>query len=78
MHDPFWLFKPPYSSFSIGMAFCLKSMVSIYTGEDWGRFGRVIKRAEETKKFWRAIMAQILIGVCLIGYSLYRINQLTH
>jgi len=43
------------------------------TGEAWSRFGVVVYRAEEPRKFWRLVALQYLVGVCFVGYSLYKV-----
>ena len=38
------------------------------------KLGRVIRRNEEPKEFWEDVVACYLIGVCFVGYFLYKVT----
>jgi hypothetical protein len=44
-----------------------------YSGEAWGRFGVVIRRAEDPKRFWQMVILNYLIGFYFLAYHLYTI-----
>jgi hypothetical protein len=78
MPDLHSLLKPP-SIFLIfrGISLCT-GMVSTCTGVTWAPYGRVIYRAEEPRKFWKDVAARYLIGVCFVGYFLYKAYGLSN
>jgi len=78
MSDLHSLLRPPYIFLILGVVSLSVGVVSTYTGETWARFGRVIYRAKEPKEFWWDVAMCYLIGVCFIGYSLYKLYELSN
>ena len=74
MHD--WHAQlPPYIYLTLGVIFFLTGVVSTCTGVVLAtRFGRVIYRATQPKEFWEGVVTYYLIGVCFVGYFLYKVN----
>ncbi len=61
-----------------GISLCV-GMVSTWTGVTWARFGRVIYRAKEPPSVLGGRRKRvILIGVCFIGYFLYKVYELSN
>lgn len=67
------LLRGPYFYLILGIISLTVGVVSTCSGVDWGRFGRVIYRAEHPKEFWEDVVATYLIGLCFIGYFLYQV-----
>jgi hypothetical protein len=65
--------RPLYGLLLFGVFSLFLAVVGTCTGETWARFGRVIRRDKEPKEFWEDVAACYLIGVCFIGYFLYRL-----
>jgi hypothetical protein len=74
MPDLLWLLTPPYIFLMLGVISLSVGIVSTYTGVTWARFGRVIYRAKEPTDFWWDVATCCLIGVCFIGYFLYKVH----
>ena len=60
-----------------GISLCVGA-ISMCTGVTWARFGRVIYRANEPRQFWEDVAACYLVGVCFIGYFLYKVYGLSN
>jgi hypothetical protein len=73
MPDLHSLLRPPYIFLILGVISLSVGVVSACTGVTWARFGRVIYRAKEPNQFWEDVLATYLIGVCFIGYFLYKV-----
>jgi hypothetical protein len=72
------LLTPPrifliFGGISLGMG-----GVATCTGVTFARYGRVIYRAEEPRQFWEDVAACYLIGVCFIGYFLYKVYGISN
>jgi hypothetical protein len=67
------LLTSPYIFLILGVIALSLGAVSTYTGETWARYGRVYYRAKQPKEFWEDVVASYLIGVCFIGYFLYKV-----
>jgi hypothetical protein len=50
------------------------AVVSTCTGKTWLRNQSCINRAKEPTEFWCTVAMYYLIGICLVGYFLYRVN----
>ena len=74
MPDLHSFLRPPYIFLILGVISLSVGVVSTCTGESWARFGRVIYRAREPNEFWWDVVTSYLIGVCFIGYFLYRVT----
>jgi hypothetical protein len=70
--------RPPYGLLIFGVFSFFLAVSGTCTGEAWARFGRVVYRAKEPKKFWRLVSVYYLGGVCLIGYFLYKVYGLSN
>jgi len=78
MPDVHSLLKPPYIFLIFGgISLCI-GVVSTCTGVSWARYGRVLYRAKEPRKFWEDVAACYLIGICFIGYFLYKLYGLSN
>jgi hypothetical protein len=60
----------------LGVISLAVGVVSTRTGVVWARFGRVIYRAKQPREFWEDVVTCYLIGVCFIGYFLYKVYAL--
>ena len=69
------LLKGPYYYLALGVVSLAVGVVSTCTGVTWARFGRVIYRAKQPRKFWEDVIACYLIGVCFIGVFLYKVYE---
>ena len=65
--------RPPYIFLVLGVISLCVGVVSSFTGVTWARYGRVIYRAKEPRQFWEDVAACYVLGVCFIGYFLYRV-----
>jgi hypothetical protein len=74
MPDMHILLGPPNIFLILGVVSLSVGVISTCTGETWVRFGRVIRRDKEPSEFWEDVVACYLIGVCFIGYFLYRVT----
>jgi hypothetical protein len=74
------LFSPgsPDILLVLGVIFFFKGLISICTGVALTRVGRTIRRAKEPKAFWRLFAWDCLIGVCSVGYFLYKLYALSN
>jgi hypothetical protein len=63
---------PAYRLLMFGLFLLLLAVVATCTGESWGRFGRVIYRDKDSKKFWWDVAISYLGGVCVIAYFLFK------
>jgi hypothetical protein len=70
--------RTPYGLLVFGLFLLFLGVAGTLTGEAWGRFGRVVYRAKEPGKFWRLVAALYLGGVCLIGYYLYKVYDISN
>jgi len=76
VYDLHSLLSGPYYYLILGIISLSVGVVSTCTGVTWACFGRVIYRAEQPKAFWEDVIACYLIGVCFIGYFLYKVYGL--
>jgi hypothetical protein len=60
-----------YGIFILGMFFVLLGVAGICTGDAWSRFGVIIGRRDDPKKFWGVVVGHFICGACLLGYFLY-------
>lgn len=70
--------KPPYGLLIFGVFSFFLGVAATYTGDAWGRFGRVVRRANDPNQFWSLVALQYLVGICFIGYFLYKVYELAH
>ena len=63
-----------YGLLAFGAFFLLLGLAGTYSGEAWGSFGQVVSRDEDPKRFREAVAMHYLLGVCAIGYFLYRVH----
>ena len=61
-----------YGLLAFGAFFLVLGSAGTYSGEAWGRFGQVFSRGGDPNRFWEAVGMQLLLGVCAIGYFLYK------
>ena len=78
MPDLHSLLRPQYIFLILGVISLCVGMVSTCTGVAWARYGRVIYRAKEPRQFWEDVATCYLIGVCFIGYFLYKVYELSN
>ena len=76
MPDLHSLLRGPYYYLILGIISLSVGAVSTRTGVVWARFGRIIYRAKQPKEFREYVVACYLIGVCFIGYFLYKVYGL--
>jgi hypothetical protein len=69
------LLRPPYIFLILGVISLCVGVVSTYTGVTWARYGRVIYRTKDPRRFWQDVATTYLIGVCFIGYFLYKFYE---
>jgi hypothetical protein len=74
MPDLHSLLREPYVYLILGVISFSAAAVWTYTGKAWVRFHGWVCRAEEPNRFWLEVVTYYLIGVCFIGYFLYRVN----
>jgi hypothetical protein len=55
-----------------GIFFLLGAGFFVATGYAYERYGHIIKRTEEPKRFWWNVVFYFLIGLFLIGLDLYK------
>jgi hypothetical protein len=67
---------PPYGLLFFGAISLSLAVRATFTGEAWGRFGRVVHRAKEPTQFWGLVALQYLFGIGFIGYFLGKYYQL--
>ena len=77
MSDLNSLLNPKFICLIPGVIFLISAVVSTCTGVSWARYGRVIHRAEEPMQFWEDVVSCYLIGICFIGYFLYKVYRLS-
>lgn len=73
MSDVKSLLSPPYTLLVFGMFLFFLGVVYTYTGKAWIRFHGWVYRAEEPKRYWLEVALYYFLGVCFIGYFLYKI-----
>jgi hypothetical protein len=61
-----------YGFLIFGIVSLIQAVYATSTGEAWARWGRVIQRAEDPKRFWRLVAAYYLGSVVFIGAFIYR------
>ncbi len=64
---------PPYGFLIFGVFSLFLAVVGTCTGETLARYGLVVCRAKDAKKFWSLVGLYYLGGVCFVGYFLYRV-----
>jgi len=74
MFMPYSDLRPPYIFLILGVISLCVGVVSTCTGVTWARFGQRVYRAEEPRQFWEDVVTCYLIGLCFIGYFLYKVN----
>jgi hypothetical protein len=70
------LVRPPHIFLILGGLSVCAAAVFTCTGKVWVRFNGWVYRAEEPGWFWWEVAVDYLIGVCFIGYFLYKIYGL--
>jgi hypothetical protein len=70
--------RTPYGFLIFGAFSLILAVGGTWTGKAWARYGRVVYRANEPKKFWQLVAAYYLGGVCFIGYFLYKVYGLSN
>jgi len=65
--------RPPYGLLMFGLFLLVLAVGGTCTGEAWAYFGQVVYRDKEPKQFWRLVAMHYLVGVCFIGYFLYKV-----
>jgi hypothetical protein len=78
MPDLFRFLWDQYICLILGIISFSGAVVSTCTGKSWGRFGGFVCRAEEPNQFWWLVATYYLIGVCFIGYFLYKVYGLSN
>jgi hypothetical protein len=68
----------PFGLMIFGMFSFFLAVVGTCTGEAWARFGRVIYRKREPKRFWSLVAMYYLGGICFVGYYLYQVYGLSN
>jgi hypothetical protein len=69
--------RTPYGLLMAGVFSLLLAVASMLTGQSFaGRGGHTTNRSEDPKGFWWNVGSWFLIGVCLIGYYLYKVDGL--
>jgi ABC-type cobalamin transport system permease subunit len=64
--------KSPYIFLILGVLSISAAVVFTCMGKVWVRLNGWVYRAKEPKWFWWEVALDYLIGVCFIGYCLYR------
>ena len=77
MPDLSHLLRPPYIFLILGILSISAATAFICTGKVWVRFNGWVYRAKEPAWFWWEVALDYLIGVCFIGYCLYKIYGLS-
>ena len=72
------LLKPPYVFLILGVISICAAAFFTCTGKVWVRFSGWVYRAKEPGWFWWEVALDYLIGVCFIGYFLYKICGLSN
>lgn len=67
------LLRPPYIFLILGVVSLSAAAIFTYMGRVWVRFDGWVYRAKEPGWFWWEVALDYLIGVCFIGYFLFRI-----
>jgi len=65
--------RPPYGLLIFGLFLLFLAVGGTCTGEAWAYFGQVVHRDKTPKQFWRLVAMHYLVGVCFIGYFLYKV-----
>jgi hypothetical protein len=68
------LIRPPYVFLILGIISISAATVFTGTGKVWVRFNGWVYRAKEPGWFWWEVALDYLIGVCFIGYFLFRVT----
>jgi hypothetical protein len=66
----------PYTLLLFGICSILFAIAGLLCGESMGRIGRMIYRTEEPSQFWQTTAMYFFIGICFIGYFLYKVYGL--
>ena len=66
------LIRPPYVFLILGIISISAATVFTCTGKVWVRFNGWIYRAKEPRAFWGEVAAYYFVGVCFIGFFVYR------
>jgi hypothetical protein len=61
-----------YGFLIFGIVSLILALYATCTGEAWARWGRVIQRAEDPKRFWWLVAVYCLGSVVFIGVFIYR------
>lgn len=65
--------RPAYGLLIFGFVSLLIGVIATFTGEAWGRFGRVTYRTKQPTEFWWEVVLSYLIGIGFIGYFFYKV-----
>jgi hypothetical protein len=68
------LVKPPHIFLMLGILSISAAVVFTCTGKAWVRFNGWICRAKQPGWFWWGVALYYLVGVCFVGYFLYRVT----
>ncbi len=67
------LLRPPYIFLILGVISISAAAFFTFSGRVWVRFNGWVYRAEEPRAFWVNVAAYYFVGVCFIGYFLYKV-----
>ena len=71
-------FKSPYLFLILGVISISAAAVFTFTGKVWVRFNGWVYRAKEPWAFWGEVAAYYFVGVCLVGFFLYKVYGLSN
>lgn len=74
MPDLYSLLRRPYIFLILGVISISAAAGFTCAGKGWVRFNGSVYRAKEPGWFWWDVALDFLIGVCLIGYFLYKVH----
>jgi MFS family permease len=67
-NDPMFL----YALLILGIGMLLYATAGTYVGKTRDRLGRAVYRAEDPRYFWGLILLYYSLGICSIGFFLYK------
>jgi len=76
MPDLYSLLRPPYAVLILGIISISAAAVFTCMGKVWVRLNGWVYRAKEPGWFWWEVVLDYVIGVCFIGYFLYKVHAL--
>ncbi len=69
------LLRPPYIFLVLGVVSISAAVVFTCMGKVWVRANGWVYRTKEPKWFWWEVALDYLIGLCFIGYFLFRMSD---